>query len=67
MLRSGAMIDSRHVTWARIPFLTPVPDYPVGSTIGRGRGGSKTAGLRSQEMEPAGVESDVRRKDQSDV
>ena len=39
MLRSGAMIDSRHVTWACIPSLTPVPDYPVGSMIGRGRGG----------------------------
>ena len=35
--------------------------------IGRGRGGSKTAELRSQEMEPAGVESDASRKDQSDV
>ena len=39
MLRSGAMIDSRPVTWACIPFLTPVPDYPSSSTIGRGRGG----------------------------
>ena len=39
MLRSGAMIYSRHVTWARIPSLTPVPVYPVGSMIGRGRGG----------------------------
>ena len=37
MLRSGAMIDSRRVTWACIPSLTPVPDYPVGSMIGRGR------------------------------
>ena len=61
------MIDSRHVTWACIPSLTPVPDYQVGSMIGRGRGRSKTAELRSQEMEPAGVESDASRKDQSDV
>ena len=59
MLRSGAMIDSRHVTWACTPSLTPVPDYPVGSMIGRGRGRSKTAELRSQEMEPTGVESDA--------
>ena len=43
MLCSCAMIDSRHVTWSCIPSLTPVPDYPVGSMIGRGRGGSKTA------------------------
>ena len=43
MLPSGAMTDSRHVTWACIPSLTPVPDYPVGSMLGRGRGGSKTA------------------------
>ena len=61
MLRSGAMIDSRHVTWACIPSLTPVPDYPVGSMIGRGRGGSKTAELRSEEVEPAGVGSDSSR------
>ena len=39
MLRSGAMIDSRHVTWACIPSLTPVPEYPTGSMLGRGRGG----------------------------
>ena len=67
MLRAGAMIDSRHVTWACIPSLTPVPDYPVGSMIGRGRGGSKTAELRSEEVEPTGVESDASGKDQVDV
>ena len=38
MSRSGAMIDSRYVIWACIPSLTPVPDYSVGSMIGRGRG-----------------------------
>ena len=38
MFCSGAMIDSRHLTWACIPSLTLVPDYPVGSMIGRGRG-----------------------------
>ena len=67
MLRSGAMISSRHVTWACIPSLTPVPDYPVSSMIGRGRGGSKTAELRSEEVGPAGVESDASGKDQVDV
>ena len=67
MLRSGAMIDSRHVTWACIPSLTLVPDYPVGSMTGRGRGGSKTAELRSEEVESAGVESDASEKDQVDV
>ena len=67
MLRSGAMIDSRHVTWACIPSLIPVPDYPVGSVIGRGRGGSKAAELRSEEVEPAGVESDASGKGQVDV
>ena len=67
MLRSGAMVDSRHVTWACIPSLTPVPDYPVRSMIGRGRGGSKTAELRSAEVEPAGVEPDASRKDQKNV
>ena len=56
------MTDSKHVTWACIPSLTPVPDYPVGSMLGRGRGGSKTAELRSEEMGPAGVESDASRK-----
>ena len=35
--------------------------------IGRGRGGSKTAELRSEEVEPAGVESDASEKDQVDV
>ena len=39
MLRSGAMIDSRHVICACIPSLTTVPDCPVGSMLGRGRGG----------------------------
>ena len=67
MLRSGAMIDSRHVTWACISSLTPLPDYPVGFMIGRRRGGSKTAELRSEEVEPAGVESDASGKDQVDV
>ena len=67
MLRSGAMVDSRHVTWACIPFLTPAPDYRVSSMIGRGRGGSKTAEFRSEEVEPAGVESDASGKDQVDV
>ena len=67
MLRSGAMIDSRHYTWASIPSLTPVPDNPMGSMLGRGRGGSKTTELRSEEVEPAGVESDASGKDQVDV
>ena len=67
MLRSGAMIDSRHFTWACIPSLTRVPDYPVGSMIRREKGGSKTAELLSEEVEPAGVESDARGKDQVDV
>ena len=31
------------------------------------RGGSKTAEVRSEEVEPAGVESDASRKDQADV
>ena len=67
MLRSGAMIDSRHVTWACIPSLTSVPDYPVGSMIGRERGGSNTAELRPEKVKPAGVESDASGKDQVDV
>ena len=67
MLRSGAMIDSRLVTWACIPSLTSVPEYPMGSMIGRGRGGSKTAEVRSEEVEPAGVESDASEKHQVDV
>ena len=67
MLRPGAMIDSRHVTWACIPSLSPVPEYPVSSLLGRGRGGSKTAELRSEEVEPAGVESDASGKDQVDA
>ena len=61
------MIDSRHNTWPCIPSLTPVPDYPVGSMLGRGRGGSKTAELRTKEVETAGVEPDASRKDQADV
>ena len=61
------MIDSRLVTWACIPSLTPVPDYPVGSILGRGRGGSKTAELLSEEVERAGVESDASRKNQAGV
>ena len=61
------MIDSRHVTWACISSLTPVPDYPVGSMLGRRRGGSKAAELRSEEVEPVGVESDASRKDQAGV
>ena len=67
MLRSGAMIDSRHVTRVCIPSLTPLPDYPVGSMIGRGRGGPRTAELRSEEVKPAGVESDASGKEQVDV
>ena len=67
MLRSGAMLDSRHLTWACIPSLTPVSDYPMGSMLGRRRGGSKTTELRSEEVEPAGVESDASGKDQVDV
>ena len=67
MLRADAMIDSRRVTWACIPSLTPVRDYPVGSMLGRGRGGPKIAELRSEEVEPAGVEYDASRKDQADV
>ena len=67
MPRLGAMIDSRHVTWACIHSLTPVPDYLVGSMLGRGRGGSKTAELRSEEVEPAEVEPDATGKDQADV
>ena len=66
-LRSGAMIYSRHVTLACIPSVTPVPDYPVGSMLGRGRKGQKASELRSEEVEPAGVEPDARRKDQADV
>ena len=65
MLRSGAMIDSRRVTWACIPSLSPVLAYPVGSMIGRERGGSKTAELRSEEF--AGEESDASGKNQVDV
>ena len=67
MLRSGAMIDSRHINWACIPSLTPVLDYPVGSMIGREKGGSKTAELLSEEVEPAEVESDASGKDQVDA
>ena len=67
MLRSGAMIDSRHVTWACITSLTPIPEYPVGFMLRRGRGGSKTAELRSEEVEPAAVESDASRMDQASV
>ena len=63
MLRSGAMIDSRHVAWACIPSLTLAPDYLVGSMLGRRRGGSKPAELRSEEVEPAGVKSDASVKD----
>ena len=39
----------------------------MGSTIRRGRRGSKTAELRSEEVGPAGVESDASGKDQVDV
>ena len=49
MLRSGAMIGCRHATWACVPSITSVPDFPVGSMLGRGRKGSKTAELRSEE------------------
>ena len=38
-LRSGAMIGSSRVTWACIPSLPHVPDSPVSSILGRGRGG----------------------------
>ena len=64
---SGVIIDSRHVTWTFISSLTPVPDSPVRSMLGRGRGESKTAELRSEEVEPAGVESRASGTDQADV
>ena len=67
MLRSGAMIDSRHLTRACIPSLTPVTQYPVDSMIGCGRAGSNTAELRSEEVEPAGVKSDASGEYQVDV
>ena len=41
--------------------------YDNGNTSRRGRGGSKTVELRSEEVEPAGVESDASGKDQVDV
>ena len=41
--------------------------YDNGNTSRRERGGSKTAELRSEEVEPAGVESDASGKDQVDV
>ena len=41
--------------------------YDNWKTSKRGRAGSKTAELRSEEVEPAGVESDSSRKDQVDV
>ena len=41
--------------------------YDNGNTSRRGRGGSKTAELRSEEVEPAGVESDASGKDQVGV
>ena len=41
--------------------------YDNGNTSRRVRGGPKTAELRSEEVEPAGVESDASRKDQADV
>ena len=41
--------------------------YDSRNTSRRGRGGSKTAKLRSEEVEPAGVESEASRKDQMDV
>ena len=61
------MIDFRRVTWACTLSLTPAPDSSVGSTLKRRRGGSKTAELQSEEVEPAGVESDASGKDQADV
>ena len=61
------MIDSRQVTWACIPSLASIPDYPVDFMLGRGRGGLQIAKLRSEEVEPSGVESDASRKDQADV
>ena len=41
--------------------------YDNGNTSKRGRGGSKTAELRFEEVEPAGVESDASGEDQVDV
>ena len=41
--------------------------YNTGNTSRRGRSGIKTAELRSEEVEPAGVESDASGKDQVDV
>ena len=41
--------------------------YDNGNTSRRERGGSKTAELRSEEVEPAGMESDASTKDQTDV
>ena len=41
--------------------------YDNWNTSRRGRGGSKTAELRSEEVDPAGVESDASGKDQVDV
>ena len=33
------MVDSSYVTWACIPSVTHVPDSPVSSILGRGKGG----------------------------
>ena len=44
-LRSGAMIDSRHVTWACFPSLTLVLSSSMTLMLGRGSGRSKTAEL----------------------
>ena len=41
--------------------------YDNGNTSRRGRGGLKTTELRSEELEPAGVESDASGKNQVDV
>ena len=58
MLPSGAIIDSRHVSCACIRSLNPVSDSPIRSTLGHEMGGSEIAELRSEEVEPTGVESD---------
>ena len=53
----GAMIDSRHVTWACIPSITPVPDNPVGSIKIRRApirgGGACWSGLRCEREGPS--------------
>ena len=59
------MSDSKCVTWTCTSSRTPLPDSSASSMLGCGRGKNRRAPIR--EVEPAGVESHARGKDQTDV